>query len=285
MADRPPVALSRHRSELGAWESVARRAHLAAADNSFGYSGFRGVMHVRRELHLPSGAPAIVINLGEAFRVTAADSSEVSWCSSVSFMGVHARPFVTETPPERDLLVLNLTPVGARRLTGAPMAALANRWTPLRDVIGGPARALDAQLRAAKSWDARFVVLDAFILERLAEARPPRRDLARAWQWMSAGRGAAAELARGLGVSHKHLIDQFRDQVGLPPKLVARLGRFNRVLRRARAPRTDWAQTALACGYFDQAHLINEFHAFAGATPRALAGQRADFTLRAEPSG
>ena len=67
---------------------------------------------------------------------------------------------------------------------------------------------------------------------------------------------------------------------------MSRLSRFNRVLRlSAREGRVDWAQVAQACGYFDQAHLINEVRAFAGETPRALGNRRAAFTLRADPAG
>jgi len=75
-------------------------------------------------------------------------------------------------------------------------------------------------------------------------------------------------LAEAVGVSRQHLAAQFRDRVGLSPKLYARICRFRRAtaaLKTSAAP--DWAQLALDCGYFDQSHLIHDFHAFARRTP------------------
>lgn len=284
MTPAPGVRISEYDSALGRWTSVTRRPHAAIEGYTLGYAGFRGVMRLSRELRLPSGLPALVVNFGSPFRVVGADSV-TSRHADISVTGIHSRPFVTETPESRDLLVVNLTPVGARRLLGVAMHQLANRWVPLDDVLGGEARDLSGRLHDAQSWDDRFAILDAFMLGRLGQESAPSRDLGRAWRRISAG-GAVADLARDLGVSHKHLITRFHDQVGLAPKLVARLGRFNRLLRLARQEaRIDWAATAQACGYFDQAHLINEVRDFSGATPTELRTRRAAFTLRAEPAG
>ncbi len=79
-----------------------------------------------------------------------------------------------------------------------------------------------------------------------------------------------SSLAAELGCSRKHLAGRFRLQVGLPPKTVARMARFQGALAlstRTAAP--DWAEIAAACFYADQAHLTREFGAFAGASPAA----------------
>ena len=88
------------------------------------------------------------------------------------------------------------------------------------------------------------------------------------------------EVADDLGVSERHLRRVFRDAVGVSPKAFARLTRFRHAVRAARE-RTpaSWASIAAAAGYYDQAHLIAEFRAIAGVTPRALLGE-----LRAAPT-
>ena len=76
------------------------------------------------------------------------------------------------------------------------------------------------------------------------------------------------ELASRIGVSRQHLARRFRVQVGVSPKVLARVLRLQDLLRRASGEtRPDWAQLALAAGYCDQAHLIDEFKALTGATP------------------
>lgn len=90
----------------------------------------------------------------------------------------------------------------------------------------------------------------------------------------SGGEVRVEALAARLGVSRQHLAAQFRQHVGLSPKLFARICRFRRAMAAIAATpadatrRTpDWAQLALACGYFDQSHLIHDFQEFSGSAP------------------
>jgi transcriptional regulator GlxA family with amidase domain len=110
------------------------------------------------------------------------------------------------------------------------------------------------------------------------EARPPASyELFWAWRRLraSAGRASVGSLARELGWSHRRLIARFREQIGMPPKSVARVLRFERVsdlLRRPAAP--SFAEIAQDCGYYDQSHLNRDFRDFAGTTPGAYVAAR-----------
>jgi AraC-like DNA-binding protein len=78
--------------------------------------------------------------------------------------------------------------------------------------------------------------------------------------------GAAAAL---LGVSPRQLERRFKMRVGISPKYFARIRRFQRVFP-AIEEGSEWVDAAAACGYYDQAHLIRDFRAFAGEPPSHL---------------
>ncbi len=165
---------------------------------------------------------------------------------------------------------------------GVPASAVAGRIVALEDLWGDAAtRRLCARLADACDTVDAAVILESAIAERLATAdgRHARAQLVRA----AADRLTSANVnavAIDLGVSERHLRRVFHETVGVSPKAFAKLARFHRALRAAREhAHAGWASIAAAAGYYDQAHLIADFRAIAGVTPRALLGE-----LRVGPS-
>jgi transcriptional regulator GlxA family with amidase domain len=78
-------------------------------------------------------------------------------------------------------------------------------------------------------------------------------------------------LAKELGLGARRVDAMFRDHVGLSPKQLLRIFRFQRALGLRRTlPSVSWATIALRAGYYDQAHLVRDARAIAGAAPTAL---------------
>jgi transcriptional regulator GlxA family with amidase domain len=116
----------------------------------------------------------------------------------------------------------------------------------------------------------RFRVLERALFARLAD--PPRHHRAvRAGLNVlrrTRGRARIRDLAAMLDLSQRRFSEVFAAEVGLTPKLFGRVQRFQHAVALARnATEVDWAQLAVYCGYFDQAHLIHEFIEFCGLTP------------------
>jgi AraC-like DNA-binding protein len=179
-------------------------------------------------------------------------------------------------------LELWLDPLAAYQLLGGrPLNELSGQLLDLTDLLGGDGRRLGERLRETASWRQRFARLDRFLLGRLAGGPRPSPEVGRAWARLvaSGGRVPIGRLAEEVGWSHRHLLARFRRQVGLGPKTAARLVRFERVLGRLEEGRgLDWGRVAREVGYADQAHLIRDFHQFAGATPT-------EFVARTTPPG
>lgn len=96
-------------------------------------------------------------------------------------------------------------------------------------------------------------------------------DIAWALKSLEASHGARSigALSRDLACSRKTLIQRFHAQVGLSPKVVAGIFRFAHAIKHIRAADEEgWADLAIGCGYYDQAHFNRDFRRYTGRTPR-----------------
>jgi transcriptional regulator GlxA family with amidase domain len=123
----------------------------------------------------------------------------------------------------------------------------------------------------ARSPTERFRLLEAALLDRLRRARPGHRAVRVAMGTLHSGGNEVrvADLAALVGLSRRRFIQVFETEVGVTPKLYARLQRFHRVkysIATLGAP-SSWAALALDCGYFDQSHMIRDFVEFSGMSP------------------
>jgi AraC-like DNA-binding protein len=180
--------------------------------------------------------------------------------------GLHDRQVTTEHPGRSLGMQVNLDPLAARALVGVPLHELAGLTVPAEEILDP---FLVERLADTSDWDARFALLDAALAPRLADARPSR-EVGWAWQRLreTHGRVAIGELAAELGWSRKRIVARFRDEIGLPPKAVARLLRFERA--RELAGTMPWGELAFECGFSDQSHLIAEFRRLTGRTPETF---------------
>ncbi len=237
-----------------------------------GWDGSHPMEHV-----LPDGAFELVINLREGPRKLF-DRHDLSRCTSFRrgwISGAHSQYIVIDTMPGASMIGAHFKPGGAAPFLGFPAAEFQDRVVEFDAIWGSRAVELRDRLLAAPGPSAKFALLEMFLAAKLARrpANGVRRDGV-AWATAQFCRqpevqsiGAAA---RHLGMSHKHFIDQFRRQVGLAPKLFCRIRRFQGVLAQVNCGRpVDWAEVACECGYYDQAHFINDFHAFSGLNPSA----------------
>lgn len=274
-----PSRVDRHESEQDRWEMVygAPDPRLRGYVHSYCSYDERTSSFARRR-ELPSDHVVMIINLGEPIRVLARRDGEGWSVQPDGFLaGLHDTYALTETRGAQHGVQVDLSPVGAHLLLGVPMHELAHRVVTLEELFGPRAALMREAVGEASGWQQRFALLDDFLVARLDDARSPVPSVTRALGRLreSGGRVPVGSLAAEIGCSRRHLVAGFREQVGVPPKLLARILRFGHVVSLVDA-RTDigWAEIAQTCGYYDQAHLIRDFHQFAGSAPGEFARRR-----------
>lgn len=262
------------------WELVSRAPdpRLRAFVSEYqGYVESSAIPVLRQEV--PTTQVPLIVNFGSPWRIAASRDGYDTATEDSFLAGLFDRSAWVEATGPAHCIQVDFTPIGAHLFLGIPMHELANRVVALDDVLPAKARGLTERLADAATWDARFALVDEVFAARLADARRPSPEVVWAYRALerSGGRVRVGALADRLGRSRRHLIARFREQVGLPPKTVARIFRFGRAVELLRRG-SGLAALAYECGYFDQAHLTRDFRQLAGTTPGELA-------RRIDPSG
>jgi AraC-like DNA-binding protein len=161
----------------------------------------------------------------------------------------------------------------AEAVLGVPACAITGRILALDELWGeAPTRRLLDQLATARTASDATAILETAIVERLTSVSACRTHSPLALRATERLTSASVKaVAADLGVSERQLRRVFHQTIGVTPKAYVRLARFHHALDTARQhPHTTWASIAATAGYYDQPHLIEDFHAIAGVTPRTL---------------
>jgi AraC-like DNA-binding protein len=255
-----------------AFEMAGRKPAVALAGLVSKMVGYRETERGHfRQIEAASLDIPLVISFGEPFAIGlgGAPGSNDRYGSFAA--GLFAGPVTIDSFGAANCLQINFTPLGARRFFGLPMTELTDRMVALDDMLGAEGTALRDKLGDARAWERRFDIAEAFVQRRLDEADAPLPEVAWAYGHIAAsgGRMKVAAIAQEIGWSRKHLARRFAEEVGLGPKAVSRIVRLNRAIAAARSGDGGWAGIAADCGYADQAHMVREFRALAGASPTA----------------
>jgi AraC-like DNA-binding protein len=223
---------------------------------------------ITKEAILPDGCAHLVINLSEN-RIGLyqhIDSNRLTALGGSIFCGPRSSAYAV-LPAAVAVIGVLFRPGGVFRLLSAPTEEFRNAQIPLDLIMGG--NELREQLIAAATPAATFLLLEKFLLCQLQRSRSLHRAVRYAVDGFErdAFLSVSAVLEK-IGLSERRFSRIFNEQVGLTPKLFQRVRRFQRTM--ASLPshgEVDWAGTATANGFYDQAHLINDFRSFSSVTP------------------
>ncbi len=231
-----------------------------------------GTTEFLREAILPTGGLELMFNFASDQFLLRDDKPEAYRHYWVS--GIQKAPLIIESSGHSHLLGMRLTPLGAWRYFGAPLNQITGAVVESDQVFDAKLDLLFEQMGNAANATDRINALAKHTLDKIARGPKVHYAVAGALQKYYTHNGVVSvgDLVAEFGISHRHFVRLFEQQVGLTPKQCGMLIRFQRVLRAIRSnPTVALGDLALDCGYYDQAHLHKEFRQFSGATPQHFA--------------
>lgn len=232
-----------------------------------------------RERRLPAGDMQLVVNLAQ---------DELRWWTGpeltvehrthgAGLCGVLAAPVGIDTAEQQRVLGVSFRLGGSLPFFGPPAGDLVEPVIGLDALWGRPGQQVRERLLDQPGPVAMLGEMERILLEHVV--RPLQSDPALAAAATALDGGSPVHRVVDLvGTTSSTLARRFRHGIGLGPKTFARIRRLQRVLG-ACGPGADWAELAARHGFFDQAHLINDFRELTGLTPTAYRPRS-----RAEPN-
>lgn len=233
------------------------------------YEGFN-VSHEKERL-MPDGSVELVINLAEDVirNYDSRNPHKFETIPGCVVSGPRSEFFVIDTEGEAAVAGVHFKPGGAFPFFRVPPAEMADQSVALDALWGRASGWLRERVLAAKSPKARLRTLECCLLEQLFRPLEHHPAVDFALQRLSSSYPPGiAWVVNRVGYSQRRFIELFAREVGLTPKLFSRVSRFQQVIRAAHSlDIVNWADVALDCGYYDQAHFVHDFQSFAGITP------------------
>jgi AraC-like DNA-binding protein len=219
---------------------------------------------------LPNGVVELILCFGPPSRVVR--SAGFTRYRRAWIAGLQRGPLDIASEEATHLLGVRFRAGGAAPVFGVPMHELSDLVLEWEGAPASWVLALHERVTEERSDAARVALVEGALGRRLSESNGLDRRVQGALRTMHREpAGLSVErVAREVGISRKHLVQLFRNEVGVSPKTLQRILRFQNVVRAAASERpVSWTEVAHRMGYADQAHLNHDFRALSGVTPRA----------------
>lgn len=231
-----------------------------------------------REVLIPDGTTELMLNFGSPYRRFRDAHDRAGRAIARSHViGIRETGVFIEQERDQDVFGIRFRIAGFHAFAGVPMREIAHRTIDLDGLLGPLAAELEARVQEAASPEAAVNSVEAALLPWFGAADRRLRQVRAAVGEIYTSRGSAdiAAVADRVSLSHKELDRAFDRIVGLTPKRLARVVRFNHALRLMLSDAmAGQAAVAQEAGYFDEAHMIRDFREFTSQTPRDFARQR-----------
>jgi len=212
---------------------------------------------------------------GEPYRIHHVDSSPAEITYPITLIGAKTHQRIRlELRRRVETFAIMFQPTGLSRLFSLPGIELVNEHYDANVVIGREMELLRSRLGEARTFTERVAIADEVLCTLVpSPAREYGLDPVIRAIVVNKGVVRISDLAKQAGVSLRQFERRFTSELGISPKLYARIVRFEAALAKKGAlPRCDWTTVAHELSYHDQMHMIHDFQKLSGGSPKSLTG-------------
>lgn len=225
---------------------------------------------------LPNGDTEILIDFHDTpqFIYDNVSLKEIQACNHIWASGVRTEPITIPSGNGAAMMVISFKKGMAAPFFPFPMDEIRDSVVDADLVWGNDFAFMREQLLSEKLVERRFILLESFLLTKFRSRLDLDPCVAYAVGEMIERPDALsiAKMSLKIGYSQKHFTEMFRKRIGVTPKAYLKIMRFQKAVRTIDAAEAiDWNSVALDCGFYDQAHFINDFKHFSGFTPEQFA--------------
>jgi AraC-like DNA-binding protein len=226
---------------------------------------------------VPARSPQIIeFMFGTRYRVHRMDRETTENVRAVALVGARTcRSAELILSGTVDAFTIVFQPGALSTLFKLPAVELTNADFDGEDVLGRRISELYARLGEVSAFEDRVCIADCW-LDAIRPASESVSAIVRTAMAVVRNSGSVGvrELAHQSGLGIRQFERRFNHEIGISPKLYARIVRFEAALqRRAASPTTRWTDIAHALGYHDQMHMVHDFTRLSGESPEAIARQ------------
>ena len=233
----------------------------------------------------PRGEINLIFHYGKPFALH--DGKQWVQQPASFLIGQQERFFVLRSLGLTGLVAARFHPWGAYPFLSVPASELTGQFVAMEAVFGARGGELVECLANAPSPENAVTILENFLSLRLRDFDQDLRPVRSVIRQIIAERGqlAMGGLLQDQSLSPRQMERRFNEVVGIPPKRLARIIRFQFTLQSIYSnPFRHLTGVAYDHGYADQSHCISDFKILLGKTPsmvqrEALQGLPADFDV------
>ena len=183
--------------------------------------------------------------------------------------GMHKNHLSISAHQDSEMLVIQFKPAGAFPFFRASINSLNDKVISAQELFGDEILQLRQQILNEDASQRKFEVVEDWLLSRMEATIGEQNIIDIVHLFQNKPFSQHKEIVQSYSKTQKHLINQFKKYIGLTPKVLHRIFRFNEILQKIHLKeKLDWSQIAYQFGYSDQSHFIKEFKEFSGFSPQ-----------------